>query len=309
MEHKNEIINTRVGGLGSSDANMVAGIGERGFLNHADRKRIAIMLGMAEQRQFSTKAIETGNIIEEAIGDMLAEEFGNKYKGNPRYAVDLGLGLNFRTSNHIDFEVNLPDKLIWFEHKSTIHGIDQASKDYRYQLAWHTMLGKIKAEQEGKTFVLMLSHYDTNEFDGIFDDTKLDTLQIISPEHYIDTIKTGLQIINEAIKDFEWSDDEGMLYASELPAEINNKCEVMAEHLRRIKELTEQVDAFKSKMCELMVANNVKSIVNDYFTITLTEQSVSTTFDKTKFTKEHPELVGMYEKKTTRKAFVTIKTK
>jgi hypothetical protein len=72
MEHKNEIINTRVGGLGSSDAKMVAGIGERGFLNHADSKRIAIMLGMAEQRQFSTKAIETGNIIEKAIGDMLA---------------------------------------------------------------------------------------------------------------------------------------------------------------------------------------------------------------------------------------------
>jgi hypothetical protein len=60
-------------------------------------------------------------------------------------------------------------------------------------------------------------------------------------------------------------------------------------------------------MCELMVANNVKSIVTDAFTITLAEHSVATTFDKAKFTKEHPDMVAQYEKKQTRKPYVTIK--
>jgi hypothetical protein len=82
---------------------------------------------------------------------------------------------------------------------------------------------------------------------------------------------------------------------------------MIATHLRKIKEMTEQVDQFKSRMCELMVANNVKSIVTDAFTITLVEQSVSTTFDKSKFAKEHPDMVAQYEKKQTRKPYVTIK--
>jgi hypothetical protein len=97
------------------------------------------------------------------------------------------------------------------------------------------------------------------------------------------------------------------LHASSLPAEINDKCEMMADHLRKIKEMTEQVDTFKQRMCELMVANNVKSIVTDAFTITLTEQSVSTTFDKAKFAKEHPDMVAQYEKKSIRKPYVNIK--
>ena len=306
MEHKQEIINTRVGGLGSSDAKMVIGIAERGTLNYADKERIAVMLGLAEKRQITSKAIELGNIIEDAVFEVLKTQFGENITSNPRYTMDIP-SITFRVSNHIDFEISTPSELIWIEHKSTIHGINQALDSYKHQLAWHAMLGQDKAQAEGKKFKLLLSHYDTNEFDGTFEADKLSIVEVKPNLHLIDKICKGLLIINEQIPAFEWQPNEGILHASSLPQEINDKCEMMADHLRKIKEMTEQVDTFKAKMCELMVANNVKSIVTDAFTITLVEQSVSTTFDKSKFAKEHPDMVAQYEKKQTRKPYVTIK--
>lgn len=305
MEHKQEIINTRVGGLGSSDAKMVVAIAERGTLNYADKERIAVMLGLAEKRQITSKAIELGNIIEDAVFDVFKTQFGENIVSNPRYTMELNL--DYRIGNHIDFEISTDSTLIWIEHKSTIHGINQALEDYKYQLAWHAMLGQDKAQAEGKQFKLMLSHYDTNDFAGEFNADKLSIVAVPTNKHYIDKIEEGLLIINEALPAFEWEPNEGILHASSLPAEINDKCEMMATHLRKIKELTEQVDTFKQRMCELMVANNVKSIVTDAFTITFVELSVSTTFDKSKFAKEHPDMVAQYEKKSIRKPYVTIK--
>lgn len=306
MEHKQEIINTRVGGLGSSDAKMVVGIAERGTLNYADKERIAVMLGLAEKRQITSKAIELGNIIEDAVFEVFKTQFGENITSNPRYTMEIP-SITFRVSNHIDFAVSTPDTLVWIEHKSTIHGINQALEDYKYQLAWHAMLGEDKALNEGKQFKLYLSHYDTNNWDNEFNADKLSIVAVTPNKHYIDKICKGLLIINEQIPTFQWQPNEGILHASSLPQEINDKCEMMADHLRKIKEMTEQVDTFKQRMCELMVANNVKSIVTDAFTITLVEQSVSTTFDKSKFAKEHPDMVAQYEKKQTRKPYVTIK--
>lgn len=306
MEHKNEIITTRVGGLGSSDAKMVVGIAERGQLNYADKERIAVMLGLAEKRQITSKAIELGNIIEDAVFNVFKSQFGENIVSNPRYTMEIP-SITFRVSNHIDFEISTDSTLIWIEHKSTIHGINQALESYKHQLAWHAMLGEDKAQAEGKKFKLLLSHYDTNEFDGEFNADKLSIAEVTPNAHLIDKICKGLLIINEQIPTFEWQPDASILHASSLPTEINDKCEMMATHLRKIKELTEQVDQFKSRMCELMVANNVKSIVTDAFTITLVEQSVSTTFDKSKFAKEHPDMVAQYEKKSIRKPYVTIK--
>lgn len=306
MEHKTEIINTRVGGLGSSDAKMVVGIAERGTLNYADKERIAVMLGLAEKRQITSKAIELGNVIEDAVFEVFQRDFRSNITSNPRYTMDIP-SITFRVSNHIDFEISTPNELIWVEHKSTIHGINQALEDYKYQLAWHAMLGQDKAQGEGKKFKLLLSHYDTNEFEGVFEASKLNIVGVTPNNHLINKICKGLLIINEQIPTFEWQPNEGILHASSLPTEINDKCEMMAYHLRKIKEMTEQVDTFKAKMCELMVANNVKSIVTDAFTITLVEQSVSTTFDKSKFAKEHPDMVAQYEKKSIRKPYVTIK--
>jgi hypothetical protein len=263
------------------------------------------MLGLAEKRQITSKAIELGNIIEDATFEVLKAQFGENIVSNPRYTMELNL--DYRVSNHIDFEISTDNTLIWIEHKSTIHGINQAIEDYKYQLAWHAMLGEDKALKEGKQFKLMLSHYDTNDFDGEFNADKLSIVAVPTNKHYIDKIGKGLLIINEALPTFEWQPNEGILHASSLPAEINDKCEMMATHLRKIKELTEQVDTFKQRMCELMTANNVKSIVTDAFTITLVEQSVSTTFDKSKFAKDHPDMVAQYEKKSIRKPYVTIK--
>jgi len=64
---QNEIEQTRIGGLGSSDAKMVARIGRTGVISDTAKKRIAIMLELDEQIKFSTAATEMGHQVEDWI--------------------------------------------------------------------------------------------------------------------------------------------------------------------------------------------------------------------------------------------------
>ena len=54
--YKDNIIATRVGSLGSSDAKMVAKIGRVGKLAYADKERLAVLTGQKEQHDFSNAA-------------------------------------------------------------------------------------------------------------------------------------------------------------------------------------------------------------------------------------------------------------
>ena len=63
----------------------------------------------------------------------------------------------------------------------------------------------------------------------------------------------------------------------------------------------------KSRLREAMENNGVKSWDSGMFKATIANDSVSETFDTTRFKKEHPDLYEQYLKQSTRKGGFTIK--
>ena len=77
---KSEIIAARLGGLGSSDAKMVASVGRNKALTKTATDRISVMMGMEEKKQFSTEATAKGDYIESAVFWMKNDEIEPNFK-------------------------------------------------------------------------------------------------------------------------------------------------------------------------------------------------------------------------------------
>ncbi len=103
-DYKQDIIATRMGGLGSSDAKMVEKVGKIGKLAYADKERIAEMLGIIERRQFSTSATALGDLIENQMYEIVKELYPDAVS-NPYYKSKLSEEYGYDIFNHIDYEV------------------------------------------------------------------------------------------------------------------------------------------------------------------------------------------------------------
>ena len=310
---KQEIIESRIGALGSSDAAFVAKIGKRGHIEEADKYRIAVMLGLEETKMFSNKYTEIGNDIEESVFEALHTVYGNVVS-NPMYKSEkLSKRYGFGIISHIDYEVETDDKLIWIENKATKFDISETIDTYIYQLAWHGILLEEKSKEVCKYPCLYLSHYDTNIYNESGFDAKYLTLRRINFEqlkHSINLIFEGLRIVSDAIKyGFDYVKREEFFVES-LPPQLQSELQQISFTLNKIKEYEKSIDCFKSKMLKLMQENNVKSIKNDYFNITVVPETTTSKFDSKMFSLEHPKLAKKYQKQEDRKAYVkiTIKT-
>lgn len=308
--HKDEIIATRKSGFGSSDAKMIAKIGRLGVVSDSDNRRIAEMLGIAERIQFSNKATQLGNEIEDYVFELIKHKFPNSVS-NPFYqSEELTEKHGFGVFNHIDYECETKSFLVWIENKATKKDINKTIDEYATQLAWHSELLKEKAQKLGKSPKLFVSHYQT-EVTEDFSAENFNIIEIDINGFEIETenIHKGLSHISEILKsDFEYKPSEE-LYAGNLPVSIQEKIETIHNAFNQINEANKLIDSFKDTMLDLMVKNNVKSIKNEFFSITLIKETVGSSFDKKTFEKEHPELAKKYEKKTNRKSYVIIKTK
>jgi len=305
MNSKEEIIKTRAAGLGSSDAKMVAKIGKNGGLSDADRQRIAIMLGLEEKKEFRSIPTDYGNFIEEKVFEIIREKYPNVVS-NPFYkSKSLSKKYGFGIFCHIDYEVELNSKLIWIENKATIKTDDDAYNDYFHQLAWHSVLLHEKAKSMNKIPILMLSHYHVDEYEEVFipENFSIRIREIANPGS---CFKKGLEIISESVKDFKYEPKEE-LYAESLPAPINEKMQQIAACIIEMKKAEKQVDEFKERMRELMSENNVKSIQNDYFRITLVGESMTTSFDKKSFEKEYPKIAEKFTRQTRKSSYINLK--
>ena len=302
---KQEIIETRKKGLGSSDAKMVAKIDKNGCLSEPDKFRIAVMLGIENNREFKSVPTEFGNFIEDKIYEIIKQKYQNVVS-NPYYKSEkLSKEYGFDIFNHIDYEIETDDRLIWIENKATKKDLESTISEYQDQLKWHGMLLNEKAEKKGKEPVLMLSHYlvdDYNEFNA--DNFSIKEIKLRRTEDLY--FVYGLSIISEAIKEFNYEPREE-LYADNLPAPIQEKLQQMANCLQEIKEAEAKVEQFKERMKEIMTENNIKSIANDLFKIILVAETVSNNFDKKAFEKEYPELAKKFIKQTKRTSYINIK--
>ena len=304
---KEEKIKNRIGYFGSSDAKMIAKIGKNGCLNDADRQRIAIYLGLEEQRQFYSGATQLGNTIEEMIFEAIKSKYGDNVTSNPYYKSEkLSKKYGIEIGTHIDYEINYSNGILWIENKATIDGIVKTIDKYKYQLAWHNLL----LDEKDSKGTLQLSHYDTNEFEEKGFTAENLSLTVI-PKHYFSSEKSfilkGLEIISTEIKNGFHYDKREELYAENLPEKIQNRLIEIKGFFNQIAEAERQIDLFKETMLNIMIEENVKSIKNEFFSLTVVPEGITTSFDKKTFEKENPALVAKYQKQSKRRAYLTIK--
>lgn len=315
--YKDEIISSRVGNLGGSDARILAAIAKNGCVQRAQVERLAIAKGLYERPNITNIAMQYGDFIENMIYDSLVQVDerweSNKCFRSQKYGRE-GLGLLV----HIDFSLfdESRDKplLLWVECKATTTDIEQTYKDYKEQLYVEYVLGKELAEQLGADFKLELCHYDASvmfedesQLQFAFDPDKISRKKVIFKKPVFD-IASGMDIAAQYVSEMtEYKREE--IDWDYLPAEVQEQMKQVNNILVSIKEKQDSIEEFKSRFYDFLCKNEVKSIKTPYFTISRVDESVSMQFDKAKFAAEHPEMVDKYQKVVKKKGYVLIKTK
>ena len=315
--YKDEIISSRVGNLGGSDARILAAIAKNGCVQRAQVERLAIAKGLYERPNITNIAMQYGDYIENMIYDSLVQVDerweSNKCFRSQKYGRE-GLGLLV----HIDFSLfdESRDKplLLWVECKATTTDIEQTYKDYKEQLYVEYVLGKELAEQLGADFKLELCHYDASvmfedefQLQFAFDPDKISRKKVIFKKPVFD-ISSGMDIAAQYVSEMtEYKREE--IDWDYLPAEVQEQMKQVNNILVSIKEKQDSIEEFKSRFYDFLCKNEIKSVKTPYFTISRVDESVSIQFDKVRFTAEHPELAAKYQRAVKKKGYVLIKTK
>lgn len=315
--YKDEIISSRVGNLGGSDARILAAIAKNGCVQRAQVERLAIAKGLYERPNITNIAMQYGDFIENMIYDSLVQVDerweSNKCFRSQKYGRE-GLGLLV----HIDFSLfdESRDKplLLWVECKATTTDIEQTYKDYKEQLYVEYVLGKELAEQLGADFKLELCHYDASvmfedefQLQFAFDPDKISRKKVIFKKPIFD-ISSGMDIAAQYVSEMtEYKREE--IDWDYLPAEVQEQMKQVNNILVSIKEKQDSIEEFKSRFYDFLCKNEIKSVKTPYFTISRVDESVSIQFDKVRFTAEHPELAAKYQRAVKKKGYVLIKTK
>jgi hypothetical protein len=315
--YKDEIISSRVGNLGGSDARILAAIAKNGCVQRAQVERLAIAKGLYERPNITNIAMQYGDFIENMIYDSLVQVDerweSNKCFRSQKYGRE-GLGLLV----HIDFSLfdESRDKplLLWVECKATTTDIEQTYKDYKEQLYVEYVLGKELAEQLGADFKLELCHYDASvmfedesQLQFAFDPDKISRKKVIFKKPVFD-IASGMDIAAQYVSEMtEYKREE--IDWDYLPAEVQEQMKQVNNILVSIKEKQDSIEEFKSRFYDFLCKNEIKSVKTPYFTISRVDEAISMQFDKVKFASEHPELVAEYQKEVKKKGYVLIKTK
>lgn len=317
LDYKNDIINSRIGSLGSSDGKVLAAIAKNGCVQRGQVERLAIAKGLYERPNITNIAMQYGDFIENMIYDSLVQVDerweSNKCFRSQKYGRE-GLGLLV----HIDFSLfdDSRDKplLLWVECKATTTDIEQTYKDYKEQLYVEYVLGKELAEQLGADFKLELCHYDASvmfedefQLQFAFDPDKISRKKVIFKKPVFD-ISSGMDIAAQYVSEMtEYKREE--IDWDYLPAEVQEQMKQVNNILVSIKEKQDSIEEFKSRFYDFLCKNEIKSVKTPYFTISRVDESVSIQFDKVRFTAEHPELAAKYQRAVKKKGYVLIKTK
>lgn len=286
--YKNDIIATRKGGLGSSDAKMVAKIGRASAVSYADKERLAQMTGQAERRQFTTAATENGDYIEGRLFESMKVIYPNA-ESNPYYkSEELSAKFGFDVFCHIDIESVTDTDIYWVECKASKKCTKDVLDTYMHQLEWEMMLLEEKAAELNKTPHLILAHYLVTEL-GEFNPEQLTTMEIEASTYLRNDILLGLQFIANFLPDFKWEPKEE-LTASDLPVSQQNALAKWLARQQQMKLWEEEDKQIKDGLFEMMSAMGVKSIRTEGAIFTVKEGYTSSKLDSKKVQKLHPDV-------------------
>lgn len=304
--YKDNIIATRVGSLGSSDAKMVAKIGRVGKLAYADKERLAVLTGQAEQHDFSNAATRNGDYIEQEIFKEIAAKWPEA-KSNPLCVSTELSTSHFDAINHIDIESVQGEYLVWYEVKASKYSTAQVKAEYEEQLKWHYCLLRERADLMHLTPALILVHYLVEDYDAPYDPARVTMVPVSFKGDYMADIKKGLEVIDaELAGGFVWQPREE-LDATDLPETLQNKLAYITDRLREAAAIQAEVDAFKGGLLEACLARGIKSIKAEGWSAIVKEGYVSTRLNSSKLKADHPDLYEEYLSQSNVKPSITLK--
>lgn len=324
-ESKNEILATRVGCLGGSDAKLIQGIAIANKIPQSAMKRLAVCKGLIEHQQFSNPAIEFGNYVESMVFESMHSQ-DERWQSNPCLISTKYSKPNCKVIDHIDLYLQDDDKRVITigEVKATRSNYAQTYDEYKWQLLHHYLLGCEKAKELGGYKVkIMLSHYCTDGIDLTqpfeFDPSRLTVKTLRNMEKLSKSynLSEAMDIVDNFLETFtEYYEDE--VDGSLLPEKVKTEFDQVTTFLTEIKEREKKVENFKKKLTEFMISKGIRGIKTDAWAITLVNESESVSVDyKAIFANEIEakkprvanKLKKQYKKVTKKKAYCMIKMK
>ena len=327
-DYKQDVAQSRVGCLGSSDGKMLAQICALGYVPKSAHKRLAICKGLIPQEEIPrTAAIKAGDEMEMLIYKHLAAN-DPRYQSNPKWVSEKYSYANVKLISHPDLVLQDDARKILFiyEVKTTKYSIEETRQTYKAQLFIHYLLGKEITDKlgDGWQVKLNLVHYNTAGLDLAealandaleLDPSRLTVKEVrFTSSAYFD-IKKSMQLVNDFLSTFVEFYEGDEVDANLLPAAVKTQFEDIAVVLQEIKDRENKVDEFKKRLYEFMVEKDIKSIKNDMFAITRVDPTESKSFDGKKYmddmAKEHPrkakKILAKYTKTVKRKGYAQIK--
>lgn len=220
-EHKSDIIATRTGCLGGSDAHLIQSIAEAGKIPQSAMKRLAVCKGLIEQPQFTNPAIEFGNYVESMVFESLHSQ-DERWQSNPCLVSTKYSRTNCKVIDHVDFFLQDDEKkvLILGECKATHSTYEQTHDEYKWQLLHHYLLGCERAKELGGYKVkVMLCHYLTDGIDLTqpfeFDPSRLTVKQLRNMDKLSKSynLAEAMDVIDTFLEDFnEYYDGDEIPY-------------------------------------------------------------------------------------------------
>lgn len=290
QEHAEEIKNTRIGGLGGSDAKMVYKIGLQGLsaLTQSDSKRLAVMLGMIQQEDWGGNAYtNAGHLFEDFIEHefVLPQKLETEdkegrccYYEREQY-IEQPLAVSFKTFAHADFVSGTNrDMHTVLECKYSQKTTEQVVAAYSEQLQWYYMLGK-------KRVVLIHGSGSVEPFEP------QDVQQIIveRDETVIGILLEGIKILDKAIAEGWRPTVADKCNISETPSLIRDAFAKLSAAKRASAVAKVAEDEAKAVLTEFMQGLGYSEI-NGYededgtaHKVTLSKPKQTTTFDRKAF--------------------------
>ena len=323
--YKDDIIATRTGCLGGSDAKLIQGIAIANKIPQSAMKRLAVCKGLAEQPQFTNPAIEFGNYVESMVFESLHSQ-DERWQSNPCLVSGKYSRKNVDVIDHVDFFLQDDEKkvLVLGECKGTRLTYEQTYDEYKWQLLHHYLLGCERAKELGGYKVkVMLCHYLTDGIDLTqpfeFDPSRLTVKTLRNMEKLSKSyhLAEAMDIIDTFLENFNEYYEQEEVDANLLPANVQTQFSEVAQFLREIKEREEKVDAFKAKLYDFLLERGIKKVSCDNFSFTVVAPTQQISVDyKSLFSQEieakkprvAKQLKEKYKKITNKKGYVVIKT-
>lgn len=298
--HAQEIVNTRKGGLGGSDAALVLRIAERGLagLTATDMRRLCVMIGTAEQVQFETPHTNAGHAFEEYAENVLP--FGGGTYEREKYMTK-PLADQFKTFAHADFAFVDVSGLNVIECKYVQKPTAKVIETYFAQLQWYYMLGAQK----------VVLYHGTGAVDP-FCVEEAQLVPVERDEKTVEMLLQGVKILNDALRD-GWTpqvpDKMNVADAAELVQRAFVEMQAVKAEEAALKARKDKAAATLKEWCEAFALTGLYNVGEEKHQLIYTRATVGKTFDSAKFLAEHPEYKDAteYWKETSRAASVTFK--